>query len=1168
MVDTGSSTPLTGLDAKGKLSDIQTEGQQFDKKLDGESIGESPSKKDTGSIKETDQKDNVPTVAVPDATDKKAVLEETTGNLTLKDDNVVPPEVTDDSTITDQKEPTDDLEQSKQPEKTPEEDPNKAEDLTLVQSEDIPSFDEWKQKMLLEQQSQGKIKMPDSHHSTSNGHGSDGANKKTNQKKVNYASLSCGSKLTASNSEAQNPKYILSDDKDKYMIQPCNAKKWFVVELCEPVKVEKIKFGNQELFSSLPESFVVSVSDRYPTKEWNVLGTFKARDERTIQSFYIGNDMYAKFLKVDMLSHYGKEHYCPLSSLMVFGQDLHEDDGDDESHNIASDDDVEDSQPAEELKKSEQSNNLFDSAKNTVISIVKTVLNGNKDSAGNKGENGQDISLDTVTKDSINKSSNASSSEQSNSSSRVPEPCLPDVNSGVPENNIQQVQEELKEDGSNQGDSVVSNQPETPNAETTPDSHTHDHSGPLVRLIQSPDQTTSPKSFMLSVCPYCFNYTVGNFCIYHDICSYYRVMNRNLNPTSCAWFEYCSLSEKQENNNDELLLEETVENEVKTSDELINEQGQNSNGDSDTENDKAVDQSEGKPAVTENGIVPDGVISSETKDKVTANGIVNKSDSTGSLELEKDSGSENNGQAVNGRSSPKADVNSPVDKKDDVSTGTPGSGSSMHGPDTVPMVVPVIDNNKSNNDDDIKKTPDSEAKSVSSDSSPSSDHSSKTDVKSNAESSESHSKSESGTSHDNNMDKVKKQKDETKSEPSENSGRDNGQTSTLVDENRTTGSNTDTQNSNGNKKLTSPDTDIKLTNVDSPSSSKTSALPTRSKEEPSPLLTGSNSDKIIYANEMNEPGEENSDDKSSSSDDSDQGGTVQYQKYRSLQKETTYMKLKNKIRELEINLTLSSRYLEELSKKYKQRMEDMYVSLNRTIQKLTNTSKTAEIRDLRQQERISVLEMRVEHLSNLSSFMSDRVDAVHSQVIERHMWILLIEIIVFLSIMAWCVNREKRHYRDKMRNVNHSYFNMTTKDRPPATPLRGNDTPRKGHRRGLSHDLNCSATPSKSHSVASVDSRNNVVEDIGSQSQTVVPSLKKSGSENDITIVEPSSSFLVCKSLVKVDGGQKPHKKKKKKSASSVNTLKSVETMNSNSSTRRKLVDCQPVMSKSAGIIF
>ena len=41
---------------------------------------------------------------------------------------------------------------------------------------------------------------------------------------------------------------------------------------------------------------------------------------------------------------------------------------------------------------------------------------------------------------------------------------------------------------------------------------------------------------------------------------------------------------------------------------------------------------------------------------------------------------------------------------------------------------------------------------------------------------------------------------------------------------------------------------------------------------------------------------------------------------------------------------LHFRYLEELSQRYRRQMEQMYLSLNKTIQKLSNTSRTAEQR--------------------------------------------------------------------------------------------------------------------------------------------------------------------------------------------------------------------------------
>lgn len=37
---------------------------------------------------------------------------------------------------------------------------------------------------------------------------------------------------------------------------------------------------------------------RYPTNKWAKLGTFHARDERTVQSFPLDEHLYAKYVKV------------------------------------------------------------------------------------------------------------------------------------------------------------------------------------------------------------------------------------------------------------------------------------------------------------------------------------------------------------------------------------------------------------------------------------------------------------------------------------------------------------------------------------------------------------------------------------------------------------------------------------------------------------------------------------------------------------------------------------------------------------------------------------------------------------------------------------------------------------------------------------------------------
>jgi len=69
-------------------------------------------------------------------------------------------------------------------------------------------------------------------------------------------------------------------------------------------------------------SFRVSVSDRYPVKmeKWKDAGTYEARNSRDIQAFLIENpQIWARYIRIEFLSHYGNEYYCPLSLVRVHG---------------------------------------------------------------------------------------------------------------------------------------------------------------------------------------------------------------------------------------------------------------------------------------------------------------------------------------------------------------------------------------------------------------------------------------------------------------------------------------------------------------------------------------------------------------------------------------------------------------------------------------------------------------------------------------------------------------------------------------------------------------------------------------------------------------------------------------------------------------------------------
>ena len=109
------------------------------------------------------------------------------------------------------------------------------------------------------------------------------------------------------------------------MLNPCKAKAgiWFVVELCEPIQVSSLELANFELYSSTPKDLIIYGSQNYPTREWISLGTYTASDERNLQHFDVKDQVdFMKYIKIEMQSHYGSEHYCPLSVLRAFGTTL------------------------------------------------------------------------------------------------------------------------------------------------------------------------------------------------------------------------------------------------------------------------------------------------------------------------------------------------------------------------------------------------------------------------------------------------------------------------------------------------------------------------------------------------------------------------------------------------------------------------------------------------------------------------------------------------------------------------------------------------------------------------------------------------------------------------------------------------------------------------------
>ncbi|KZV35190.1 SUN domain-containing protein 2-like [Dorcoceras hygrometricum] len=138
----------------------------------------------------------------------------------------------------------------------------------------------------------------------------------------NYASTSKGAKVIAHNKEAKGASNVLGKDHDKYLRNPCSVEgKFFIIELADETLVDAVKIANFEHYSSNFKDFELSGSLVYPTNSWYSLGTFVASNVKHTQCFKLPDPKWARYLKVDLLSHYGSDFYCTLSVVEVYGID-------------------------------------------------------------------------------------------------------------------------------------------------------------------------------------------------------------------------------------------------------------------------------------------------------------------------------------------------------------------------------------------------------------------------------------------------------------------------------------------------------------------------------------------------------------------------------------------------------------------------------------------------------------------------------------------------------------------------------------------------------------------------------------------------------------------------------------------------------------------------------
>lgn len=173
----------------------------------------------------------------------------------------------------------------------------------------------------------------------------------TCKERFNYASFDCAATVLKTNPECKGSSSVLVENKDSYMLNECRAKnKFLILELCDDILVDTVVLANYEFFSSIFHTFRVSVSDRYPAKpdQWKELGVYEARNTREVQAFAVENSLiWARYLRIEFLTHYGHEFYCPVSLIRVHGTTMMEEYKHDESVGRADEEVVEPIEAAE-----------------------------------------------------------------------------------------------------------------------------------------------------------------------------------------------------------------------------------------------------------------------------------------------------------------------------------------------------------------------------------------------------------------------------------------------------------------------------------------------------------------------------------------------------------------------------------------------------------------------------------------------------------------------------------------------------------------------------------------------------------------------------------------------------------------------------------------------------
>ncbi|XP_061183841.1 SUN domain-containing ossification factor-like [Saccostrea echinata] len=829
---------------------------------------------------------------------------------------------------------------------------------------DFETFSEWRQKALAEEEkNKQKAEMSEQGVTTP---------KKKNGKKVNYASKDCGAKILASNPEAENVDRILTNNKDEYMINRCAVtKKWFVIELCEPIYINEIEAGSFELFSSRPENISVNVSDRYPTKEYQHLGVFTLTENRGLDKFQtkVENDFYVKYVKVEMLTHYGEEHYCPLTMFRVYGIPVELDDDDDlESHHEEGEHSGESTSDSVEGADSDQPKNLFSSAKDTVMKLVKKVLNVEEKTEISQLNNSLPLNATTNNTTDVNKAAaqekmepcepkpeipkEKSEADTVNKGETLPKPPSPTscpAEQEKPCDTPGTLSDDMKPDLLDPAVSIVTkleDHEQMPSEQLKP---------PMVSLIQSGDlkkRLTLYKMFLSCILPHRFkirhrqNSTLS-------LCSYVRALKKD-------WIsvpgEFTLPSRSRTHESSTVTPVVTVKQEV-------------------------VDHTD--------------VLSTPTSDVVeTPTEKVLESQSPCFIPTP---ASTSDVQISTVIQVPSLDSEVPVQD----STVLPKETKTQQGLHQSPVLSTSLKTMDKTDIPEVRATA-----SVSVENTVASEIPPAVSSTSHGEVISSQSVLEPSVVIDVSKDSFSETPHLQKTESLT--------TMPVSDTASYSTSPSSTEDSKTEQKMHLPE-------VNGASITTSSAVQTESSQDT--MVNGQTSEEGDRQIEDNYPQTTvtpapDTMEQTSESSYTLSADEIEYTPQKNLRlvkvpilplqkRETAIMRLTNRIKALETNVSLSSRFLDEMTQKFKKQSEEMQKLLTAKFENVTKDLKEAERRDRQQQEQINFLEHRLDNLTDMVYKLQDEMSHLNKQVMDRQVFFTTIEVFVLFCILLVCLRRGK-----------------------------------------------------------------------------------------------------------------------------------------------------------------